>query len=185
MNMSMENIGFWGIILGVVGIGYAIYEDKKVRDTAGKIDLSLEDISKNAPVDIQQHVVDKAIERAIDREVRAAVAETAKAVRGDVQEEIQKEVRKAVDASYEELSKDVSDRISDQVANIDEYALKEKVTKEAEKKILKKFDGELDGVLGDFRHNLTVVRKIYGSINSALTGQKDDDDAYSFKLVRG
>ena len=175
MNMNMENIGFWGIILGVVGIGYAIYEDKKVRDTAGKIDLSLEDISKNAPVDIQQHVVDKAIERAIDREVKIAVATTAKEVRSDIQGEIQREVRKEVDSAYKELSKEVSDRISDQVAQIDEYALKEKVSKEAEKKILKKFDGALDGILGDFNRNLNNVDRIYQSIADRLGGRRSDD----------
>lgn len=184
MNMNMENIGLWGIILGLAGIGYAIYEDKKFRDATDKIDLSLEDISKSAPVDIQQHVVDKAIERAIDREVKIAVATTAKEVRGDIQGEIQREVRKEVDSAYKELSKDVADRISDQVAQIDEYALKEKVSKEAEKKIIKKFDGSLDGILGDFNRNLGYVLKINQNIADRLEGSsgKDSEKNVTFRL---
>ncbi len=186
MRYNIDGTGALGIVIGIIGIGYGIYQGYKSSETAKKLDMTIEDLAKKTPVDIQQSVVDRATERAIEREVRIAVNDTAKAVRSDAQDEIKREVGKAVNAVYEDLSKDVVDRISEQVAKIDEYALKEKITKEAEKMILKKFDGELDGVLGLFQHNLRTVSKIHDNIESALTGRKDDDDGgFSFKLVRG
>ncbi len=187
MRYNIDGTGALGIVIGIIGIGYGIYQAYKTGETAKKLDMTIEDLAKKTPVDIQQSVVDRATERAIEREVRIAVNETAKAVRSDAQDEIKREVGKAVEAVYEDLSKDVVDRISDQVANIDEYALKEKVTKEAEKKILKKFDGALDGVLGDFNRQLGNVNKIYENIADTLKGRKSDDsdNGYSFKLVRG
>ena len=186
MRYNIDGTGAIGIVLGIIGIGYGVYQAYKAGETAKKLDMSIEDLSNKTPVDIQQSIVDRATERAIEREVRIAVNETAKAVRSDAQDEIKREVSKAVNAVYDDLSKDVADRISDDVANIDEYALKEKVTKEAEKKMLKKFDGELDGLLGLFQHNLRTVGKIHDNIESALTGRKDDDESgFSFKLVRG
>ena len=175
MMINSNNIGILGIIAGIGGLAYSWYQGQKISGTAKKLDLSLEDISKKTPVEIQRSIVDCAVEKAIDREVRLIVSDIARTVRNDVHNEIASEVRKEVDKQYKSLSEEVSDRISDQVANIDEYALKESVTKQAEKKILKKFDGALDGVLGDFNRKLGTVSKIYESIEDTLRGRRNDD----------
>lgn len=174
MKMSFDAMSSFGIIGGIIAIGYAFYQTQKMRNTADKLDMSLEEVSSKTPVDIQQAFVDKVIERAVERNVATAANEAVKSVKNDIRNEIERVVRKEVDAAYKTLSEDVTNRISDQVANIDEYALKDKVVKEAEKKIIQKFDGCLDGVLGDFNRQLNNVNKIYESIGNTLKGKSNE-----------
>lgn len=174
MKMSFDTMGSFGIIGGIIAIGYAFYQTQKMRNTADKLEMSLEDVSKKTPVDIQQAFVEKAIERAVDKRVASAANEAVNSVKSDIRTEIERTVRKEVDAAYKTLTEEVTNKISDQVANIDEYALKDKVVKEAEKKIIQKFDGCLDGVLGDFNRQLNNVNKIYESIGNTLKGKTNE-----------
>lgn len=171
---SNENLGVIGILVGLAGLAYGAWQSKKTMDVSKKLDISLSDLEKSTPVDVKQSVVDEAIRRAVDREVKGAVAETSALIRNDIRGEIEKSVRKEVDGSLKTIKEEVAETISDQVANIDEYALKETVTKQAEKKILQKFDGSLDGLLGDFNHQLNNVNKIYSSIADTLKGNRSD-----------
>lgn len=174
MKNSFDNLGVIGIIVGVIGIAYAAWQSKKTEEVSKKLDISLSDLEKSTPVEVKQSVVDEAVRRAVDREVKSAVVESSILVRNDIHSEIEKSVRKEVDSSVKAIKESVAEKISDQVAQIDEYALKETVTKQAEKKILQKFDGCLDGVLGDFNHQLNNVNKIYSSIADTLKGQRGD-----------
>lgn len=167
-----DNLGIFGIIIGFAGLAYGAWQSKKTLDVSKKLDISLTELEKNTPVDVKQSVVDEAIRRAVDREVKAAVAESSAIVKNDIHAEIEKGVRKEVDASLKTIKEEVAETISDQVANIDEYALKETVTRQAKEKILKKFDGSLDGILGDFSHQLNNVNRIYSSIADTLKGNQ-------------
>lgn len=170
------------IIVGVVGVGWSIYQTTKLKETSNKIDMTLDEINKNAPVDIQEAVVNKAIERAVEREVRLSVVDTARRVREDIYEQIRNEVRKEVENQYNKIADEVSEKISEQVAQIDEYALKDRVTKKAEEKVMKKLDGCLDGALGMFNNQLGNVNKIYQNIADTISGKSNNDRGVNLRL---
>ena len=165
-NFNLSGTGIFGIIVGACGIGYGLYREykanKKMEALSEKIGASMDKIEKNVPVEIEQDIIDKAIQNAVDRKVSAAAKDAVDAVRGDIRNEISKQVRKNVDACYETMQDEVSDKISEQVANIDQYALQDRVTKKAEDKILKRFDGILNGLAGKFDGDLTRLIKIAG-----------------------
>lgn len=165
---SFGGSGIIGIGIGLLGLAYGAYQAMKIRKTCDRLDVVFDDVDRKTNIDIEETVVEKAVERAVSRKVDQAATEAIKAVRGDIHSEIEKRVRKEVDAQYKDISDEVSEKLSELVADIDVYALKEKVTKKAEEKIVKKFDGALDGLLGDFNRNLGTVSKIYNSINGAL-----------------
>lgn len=171
-----NNFGILGFLFGVGSAIYAAYQTKKLNDATEKIGMTMDEVSKKAPVDIQQSVIDRAIDLAVNREVKRAVEEAVKAVRGDLDVDISKQVRKEVESNLKEIKDRVSDSISDQVANIDEYALKETVVKQAEQKILRKFDGALDGILGDYKRQLQNVTKVWDSVSDALNRNRNSND---------
>lgn len=165
---DINGVGVLGIVLGIGGLAYAAWQQKKSDDLAKKLDISIADLEKKTKVEIQSDVVDKAMRNAVDREVKSIVVETAKQVRYDIRNEVNEAVRAEVKENLEKIREEVSEEISDQVAAIDEYELKNTVTKKAEEKILKKFDNSLDGVLGDFRHQLGNVQKVWESVADSL-----------------
>ena len=165
---DINGMGILGIVLGIGGLAYAAWQQKKADDLAKKLDICIADLEKKGNVDVEKDIVEKAVRNAVDREVKAIVADTAKQVRGDIHSEVNSAVRTAVKDSLDTIRDEVSETISNQVAAIDEYALKKEVTKKAEEKILKKFDGSLDGVLGDFRHQLGNVQRVWESVGDAL-----------------
>lgn len=186
MGMPIHVYGPIGISVGLVGVAVSAYQSYKSREktdaTMHKLDLTLDDINKKAPVDIEDAVVNKAIERAVEREVRIAVNDTARRVREDIHDEIKKEVKKEVEAQYNKIAEEVSDKISDQVAQIDEYALKDRVTKKAEEKVMRKLDGCLDGALGMFNNQLGNVNKIYQNIADTISGNKNNNQGFNLKI---
>ena len=165
-----------GILIGVAGIGFSIYETSQNKKVAEKVDLTIREISEKETIDIQDALVNKAIERAVEREVRIAVADTARRVREDIHDTVKNEVRKEIEREYNKISEEVSDKISEQVAQIDEYALKKRVEAKAEEKVMRKLDGCLDGALGMFNNQLGNVNKIYQNIQETLSGGKSNRD---------
>lgn len=167
------NTGIGAAVLGgIAAIGYAIYNTSKLSKTSEKLDLTLDEVSRKTNIDVEQSIVDKAIERAVDRRVAAATNDAVKRIREDIHSSIESTVKKEVEAQYKLVSDEVSEKISSQVAAIDEYAFKEKVMRKAEDKIIKKFDGSLDGLLGDFNRKLSSVSKIYENIEDTLGGRR-------------
>lgn len=175
-NNNFDGLTFFGILAGLLGLGYGVYQNYKMSEAAKKIDLTLEDVTIKTPVEIQQSLVDKAVDRAVERAVLVKANEAANNLVRDIHNEIEKKVRKEVTESYKDIQQEVADKISDQVAAIDEYALKESVTKQAEQKILKKFDGCLDGVLGDYRRQLQNVTKVWESVSDAITPKRNNNE---------
>lgn len=183
MNLTTGMVfGPVGIIIGLAGVGYSVWQTKNLDKTTRKLDMTLDEINTKNPVDIQESVVNKAIERAVDREVRLTVTETARRVREDIHAEISKEIKKAIEAEYKKIANEVSEKISEQVAAIDEYALKERVQQKAEDKVMKKLDGCLDGALGMFNNQLGNVNKIYQNIANTITGNNSTNHGVTFKM---
>lgn len=172
-----------GVIFGMAGLLFAAWQAKKTDDVHSKLNLALNEIDTKTEVQVRDDIVNAAIQRAIDREVHKAVNEAANKVRDDIHADVDKRVRNEVTANFDAIKNEVSEKISEQVANIDQYALQETVKKQAEKKILQKFDGSLDGILGDYKRQLANVTKVWDSVSDALAYRKKDEGrTMSFRL---
>jgi len=169
MNISFNSIGIVGIAVGIVGFGYGIYRDNKANKMAEKIGLSVSEVESKAQIDVDQAIVNKAIQNAVERKVSAATAEAIKSVRSDIQDEISSRVRKSVDAEYQRLTEDVTEKISEQVANIDEYALQDKVVQKAQAIVVKKTESSVNGVLNDFNTYLNDIKKFYDGVTRIIS----------------
>lgn len=161
-------IGFGGLVIGLVGIGYALGQHKKLNDICERLDKKIDDISENTDIDIPEEIVERAIEKAADREAHRAVNVAITDVIRTVKSDMNKEVSAAVNAHYSNIEKEVSDTVSKRVEKINMQELSRAISEKAEAKIIEKFDGSLDDMLDKFNHNLENVQKIYGSMADAL-----------------
>lgn len=171
----MYDYGKLGAIIGIAGVGYAIYVTRKMDKICNKIDKSVDDLAKKTDVDIPESLIESAVDKAVDREVGLAVElATSKAVRA-VTNDINLQVRNAVEAQYSDIRKSVSEELSNKVANIDMTKLNREVTEKAEQKIIEKFDGNLDELLTKFNRELDNITKIYKSISDTISNNNSRD----------
>lgn len=174
-------------IVGIVALGTsavvggAAYVGRKVRDIAKKVGMSISELANAEVKDIQREMVEQSVQHAADREVRKYAKDAANEALSGVKAEVRSQVKKAVNEAFDDMKKSVEDEISTQIAAIDHAALRKDVTEQARKKILDKFDGNLDDILSDFSDNLDRVKKIYTSISDTLT-KRDSDHEIRFKV---
>ena len=189
-NYNFTNgLGALGIVMGIGGLLFAGWQAKKQNELEEKIGIAMKDLENKTPVEIKEEMVSKAIRNAVDREVRNAVNDTVKSVKADIHKEVETEVRKEVNASFQTIKAETAEKISNQVALIDEGALKAEVTKKAEDKILKKFDGSLDNVLNEARdeckRRLNSVTKSWESIADwaeTLLPRRNNNSGMTFRI---
>ena len=165
MKFSNEAMGSVGIIGGIAAIVYALFQTKKMKDTANKLELSLEEVSKKTPVEIRQAFLDKAVERAVDREVKRSITNSANFVTTQIQSEMDQQIRKDVNAAYADIRGGVEDRVTSAVSEIDVEELK----KDIREKVGNKMVGQL--------WNMSGIGKVLGGNDSSsgldLAGLKD------------
>ncbi len=182
MRIDSKDFGALSILFGLASIAYSIYNSKKLKETTDKINVAVDHIADDTAKDIQKGVVDRAIEKAVDREVQRAIDETAKRVREDFKSEIRTEVKKEVDKQYKTIADDVAEKVSDEVANIDIVSLKDRVTKKAEDKVVKKLDGCLDGAIGIFNNQLNSWTKMYQGAANVFDSFRGNRPNYPFRM---
>lgn len=151
---NFEAMGAFGIVLGLIGLGWGIYQTKKTSDVAKKLDISMTELEKRTPVTISEEMVKKATTNAIDREVTRVVNTTANGVRDDLRDTIRKKVNKEIENDIDDIHDGVEEKIDELIANIDETAFIADMKSEAKKAMLAKYNGCLDGIAGDFKDRL-------------------------------
>ncbi len=174
--------GVFGILAGLGGLGFAIWQTKKADDLAKKIDSSLSDLESKTVVDVSNDVVDKAIRSAAEHAVERAVNEAKKEVIREIRTEVKNQVRKEVDANVKRIGADVTDEIAERVANIDEAALQERITKRAEDMVVKKFDGSLNSVLSDFKRQMGNVTKVWEYVADSTRPKSASGSGMTFRF---
>ena len=169
---TVNGLGVLGIVLGLFGIGYSVYKEKKTEELAKKLDLSVEDVANKTPVQVQQSLIDKAVDIAVDRAVdnmaRSAVAD----VKSDFHLEIEKQVGKAVTEVTAMIRGKVSDEAKDQLDHID----KDMIVKDATRKIVdelriegrKELNHQMTGVVNELSSNLAAYKQVYDGVKGAL-----------------
>lgn len=196
MSIELRDLGVIGLIVGVATSCYTLYQNHKnkqeLKEITDKLNMTIDDVSRNTKVDIEQRIVDKAIERAVEREVHRATVDAVSAVKADLHETIAKNVKKEVDAQYKNLTEEVSEKISEQVAAISEDALANKVIPRVEAKLQKRGEEKIDRTVAEARSKadsaLSAVLGTYNSISnvagkfiSNMSGA-NNDRTISFKM---
>lgn len=161
-------IGLGGVVVGLIGIGYGMGSRKKLTDICAKLDMSIEDLSKDIEVDVQDMVVSAAVEKAVEREAKIAVTKAIKEIKYDTECDMRKEVRSAVIAQGSEIKQSVSKEIEKQVSRIRIDDMKDEVVERAKQEVADRLDKNLDGILEKFNGDLTNISKIYQSIANVM-----------------
>ena len=173
MSSKMDSlIGFAGVAVGLVGIGYAIGTHTKMAKISEKLECSIEELAGRTPVDIPESMIERAVEKNVAFEVKAAVGKITDAVTADVKRDIHKQVSDAVESEYSNVKDAVLDELVSAASKIDVHRVRNDIEKAAKVKALEKLDDNLDDILTNFNDQLKNTSKIYTSIADAMTGYK-------------
>lgn len=161
---SLSDLGVIGII-GMLGVSaYNFYKQRKAtHNLTEKIGISMSEIEKRTPVDIQEAVIDRAVRNAVERKVSYAVQEAVNNVSAQIRGDMDKEIRKDVDGVYDQLRGEVEDRVTQQVATIDVEGMRKSVQRKAEEKVFKDFC------------SFTGIGKMFGLPNNGSSGYGTKD----------
>ena len=201
------------LIVACVGFGAAAltagcgYLANKVRKLTKKLDMTVKELEDTEAKDISKELIEKSVQKAADREVNRYAKAAADESLASIKKEVNCQVEKAVDSALDRIEKDVSDEISDQVAKIDEHALQKRVTEQAEKKILNKFDHALeekvdefedklndkmngfktkiDGLIGTASDSINLIKEVHDRVAGALSYEKNRDSGKEIKFSLG
>lgn len=165
MSNFVDRIGALGILTGLLGIGYGYLQMRKMKKTAEALDLSIEEMSKKIPVDIEKAVLDRAIQKAADREVRTSVQTTSQAIIKSAREDMSKKIREEVSGAYEEIKGGVHDQIHREVSEIDIDEMKSDIKQEVKDEVFKKVC-DLGGIANLFTGRSNTYGKSGIDINS-------------------
>lgn len=174
MNISSDMvIAMIGAGLGMLGIGYAMGQRKKLNDVSVKIDKSIDELSADIHVDLSDTVVERAVDRAVERESAFAVKRATDKLVKNIEDDINRQVKNVINDTYSDIRKSVVDETAKKVSQIDIQVLKNEVVKQAKEQVAKKFDGSLNDILEDFNRNLSHVSQIYQSIAQTFPNGKE------------
>ena len=176
MNNKFDGlVGFVGIGLGLVGIGYAIGTHSKMSKISDNLERSIEDLASQVPVDIPNDMIERAVEKAVAYEVKQAVYKVTDKVKHDVAFDMHKQVSDTIEQEYSNIKEVVLKELTDEAAKIDAKRVRYDVEKAAKEKALEKFDDNLDDILENFNDQLKNTSKIYTSIADSMTKYKSND----------
>lgn len=172
MNKYDGIVGAFGVITGLIGVGYALGTRSKMAKISEKLDRSIEELANETSIDIPNDLVERAVEKAVAYEVKHVASKTADRVVGDVKRDIHKQVIDAVEKEYSSIKDAVLEELVDAASNIDARRVRSDVERAAEKKALEKFDDNLDDIVRDFKHQLNSTTKIYSTIAEGMNSYK-------------
>ena len=162
-------VGIAGIVVGLIGVGYAFGTHSKMAKISETLDRSIEELAGRTPVDIPNDMVERAVEKAVAYEVKQAVAKTSDSVIAEVKRDIHKQVGDAVEGEYSKIKDTVLEELTSAASKIDVKRVRADVERAAKERALEKFDDNLDDILDDYKDNLRNVTKIYKSFADAAT----------------
>ncbi len=139
VNIKFNEVGIFGIVVGVVGAAYGIWQEKKRSDLSKKLDASLEELEKKTPVDIREDIVNKATMNAVDRVVSAAVQQAVEKVSDQIRSDADSMIRKDVDRVYADLKDGMQERVDEEIDAIDYDEMRSSVRRKAEQKVFDEF----------------------------------------------
>lgn len=183
MNNKFDGlVGFVGIALGLVGVGYAIGTHTKMAKISDNLERSIDDLASQVPVDIPNDMIERAVEKAVSYEVKQAVCKVTDKVKHDVEYDMHKQISGAIEEEYSNIKETVLKNITEEAAKIDVKRVRYDVEKAAKEKALEKFDDNLDDILENFNDQLKNTSKIYTSIADTMTKYKSNDSGTVLRI---
>lgn len=168
-------VGFVGIALGLVGVGYAIGTHTKMAKISDNLERSIDDLASQVPVDIPNDMVERAVEKAVAYEVKQAVGKVTDAVKCDVKRDLHKQISGAIEEEYSNIKDIVLEELTEEAAKIDAKRVRLDVERAAKERAIEKFEDNLDDILENFNDQLKNTSKIYTSIADSMTKYKSND----------
>ena len=169
MKKSMEfymNAAGW--VIGLVGAGYAVGVHCKMNALAKKLDSKIDRLADDAAIQIPEYIIKDAVDKAVVNRTDYAIQRATSAAITDIHAETARQVKSAINKEYVTLQGSVKKEIKDQLGRIDISDLREEVKDEAKNHLAE----SMEDILDDFNDNLKNVKKIYGSISDAITGNQ-------------
>lgn len=175
MKIRINEAGVTGIVVGVAGLIYGIWRERKANELAKKLDVSLKDLENRTPVDIREDVVNKAITNAVEHQVKESVKKAAEeVVKEAVQEELNS-IRDKLEAETETLFKKELDDL-----NFDE--IRDRVQRKLEKKAFEKLC-DMYGIGGKiFNGASKIISGDYSGVSSFANAF--DNDWYRLEAIK-
>lgn len=165
---SIDGLGAFGIITGILSLGYAAWQSYKLNKIANKMDMTLEEVEKKSKIDIEQELIDSVVTHTVQRKVDKATIDTISAVKADMHQAISSKVQKEVDNQYKILSDEVSEQISKNVAAISENKLADQVLPRVERKLTEKGEVVISRVENDMRSKLSKSMDFIGATTDVI-----------------
>lgn len=175
MNKFDNMVGLFGAGLGLLGIGYALGTHSKMAKISDKLDISIEDLASKTPVDIPEHMIERATEKAVALEVKNAVGKATDVVLKEVKRDIHKQVSDAIESEYSDIKESVLDEVTNEVAKIDVKRVRADVEKAAKEAVLEKLDDNMEDILENFNDQLKNTSRIYNSIADTMGKYKSSE----------
>lgn len=145
-------------------------ENRRMSRYIRKCLANVEDKSEGQ---ISDEIIRKAVERAAGNKVDEYMKDTEDAILRVGRQELKNVAQCAVEANSKDIREKAASEIARQVEMLDIEELKERVCEKAEKTVVKKFDGALDGEVKKFREQLDSTRKLYSRMAKAATEDED------------
>lgn len=171
-------IGLIGLTAGLIGIGYAIGINKKMKAVSETVGRSVDSIISEKKIDIPDDLINDIIreqvlekfDTAVDKRVKKACDDIVLDAKTIMHSKITNAAENAVKSTYKAMEHEAKDQIEKELLCIDISDLKEEVKVEAKEAVAKKLESSMDEILETYNSNLVNIQTIYGSIAKAMSG---------------
>ena len=167
-NFNIDNMGIFGIVIGLAGILFAGWQAKKTDDICKKLGTSMDEVEKNTNIDIQDSIVHKAVEKVAEREAKGAVVDAVNKVRDDINSTISTKVTTAVNENLDAIESAVEAKAQELVGDIDKVAFQKKITDQGAKILSGEFSGSLNGMLADAKSKISYMTNTISGLAEAF-----------------
>lgn len=173
-------IGAAGLVVGLVGVGYAFGTRSKMAKISDILNCSIDDLANRTEIDIPEEMISRAVERAVAVEAKRAVVKATDDALKDVKKDIHRQVSDAVESEYSNIKESVLKELTLEASKIDAKRVRDDVEKAAKDQALEKFDDNLDDILEKFNGDLENISRIYKSIAGAMN--KNNEKEMVFRI---
>lgn len=169
-SFNFEGMGIFGLALGLLATGYAVYQTNKLSKTTSKLDMSIADVESKTQIDIDQSIVDKALQNAVDKKVERAASEAVAAVKSDFHQTIYSAVKKEVDEQYTRISDEVGEKVTKEIEGITKEKISNSIQTRLQPELKKYGENKIDQMVADVRD--TAMKNLSTNLDYASAGAK-------------
>ena len=184
--MNKDNfVGMIGMVVGLIGIGYAMGTHSKMAKISEKLDKSIEELADNTTIDIPVEMIERAVEKAVAREAKQAVEKATDTAVSAIKRDIHKQITSTVESEYSDIKETVLEELTEAASKIDVKRVRADVEKAARERAIQKFDDNLDDILEGHKREFENVTRIYRTIADAMAPSQNQNNGREMVLRLG